>query len=102
MVGPEYKFLLVDVGMNGRNSDGGNWSQSCLKNGLPWFTTLNLPDPTLFHGQNYPLPYVCMGDDDCIHDKTLYSKKLEIREAHIQLTTFKNEMHIRKHIWHPC
>ena len=102
MVGPEYKFLLVDVGMNGRNSDGGNWSQSCLKNGLPWFTTLNLPDPTLFHGQNYPLPYVCMGDDDCVHDKTLYSKKLEIREAHIQLTTFKNKMHIRKHIWHPC
>ena len=97
MVGPEYKFLLVDVGMNGRNSDGGNWSQSCLKNGLEK-NSLNLPDPTLFHGQNYPLPYVCMGDDDCVRDKTLSSKKLEIREAHIQLTTFKNEMYIRKHI----
>ena len=24
MVGPEYEFLFVDAGMNGRNSDGGN------------------------------------------------------------------------------
>ena len=101
MVGPEYKFLLVDVRMNGRNSDGGNWSQSCLKNGLEK-NTLNLLDPTLLHGRNYPLSYVCMGDDDCVLDETLSSKKLEFREAHIQLTTFKNEMHIRKYIWHPC
>ena len=34
MVGPEYEFLFVDAEMNGRNSDGGNWSQSRLKNGL--------------------------------------------------------------------
>ena len=26
MVGPEYEFLFVNVGMNGRNSDRGNWS----------------------------------------------------------------------------
>ena len=26
MIGPEYEFLFADVGMNGRNSDGGNWS----------------------------------------------------------------------------
>ncbi|XP_057314357.1 uncharacterized protein LOC130655608 [Hydractinia symbiolongicarpus] len=31
MIGPEYEFLFADVGMNGRNSDGGNWSQSSLK-----------------------------------------------------------------------
>ena len=34
MIGPEYEFLFVDVGMNGRNSDGGNWSQSPLKSAL--------------------------------------------------------------------
>ncbi|XP_057290188.1 uncharacterized protein LOC130612865 [Hydractinia symbiolongicarpus] len=28
MIGPEYEFLFADVGMNCRNSDGGNWSQS--------------------------------------------------------------------------
>ena len=60
MVGPEYEFLFVDVGMNGRNSDGGNWSQSRLRNGLEK-NTLNLPDPA--PGRNYPLPYVCTGDD---------------------------------------
>ena len=62
MVGPEYEFMFVDVGMNGRNSDGGNWSQSRLKNGLEK-NTLNLPDPTPFPRRNDPLPYVCTGDD---------------------------------------
>ena len=62
MVGPEYGFLFVDVGMNGRNSDGGNWSQSRLKNGLEK-NTLNLSDSTALPGRNYPLPYVCTGDD---------------------------------------
>ena len=49
MVEPEYEFLFVDVGMNGRNSDGGNWSQSHLKNGLEK-NTLNLSDPTPLPG----------------------------------------------------
>ena len=62
MVGPEYEFLFVDVGINGRNSDGGNSSQSHLKNGLEK-NTLNLSDPTPLPGRNYPLPYVCTGDD---------------------------------------
>ena len=48
--------------MKGRNSDRGNWSQSRLKNGLEK-NTLNLSDPTALPGRNYPLPYVCMGDD---------------------------------------
>jgi len=29
MVGPEYEFLYADVGINGRNSDGGIWGK-CL------------------------------------------------------------------------
>ena len=62
MVGPEYKFLFVDVGMNGRNSDGGNWSQSRLKDDLKK-NKLNLPDPTPLPGRNYHLPYVCTRDD---------------------------------------
>ena len=62
MVGPEYEFLFVDVGMNGRNSDGGNWYHCCLKTGFEK-NTLNLPDPTPFPDRNYPLPYICTGDD---------------------------------------
>ena len=38
MVGPEYEFLYVDVGANGRNSDGGIWDQCKLKN--HWKTVL--------------------------------------------------------------
>ena len=49
MVGPEYEFLFADVGINGRNSEGGNWSQSRLKNGLEK-NTLNLPDPVPLPG----------------------------------------------------
>ena len=62
IVGPEYEFLFVDVGVNGRNSDGGNLSQTRLKNGLEK-NTLNLPDPAPLPGRNYSLPYVCTGDD---------------------------------------
>lgn len=34
VVGPEYEFLNVDVGMNGRMSDGGNWSRNSFRNAL--------------------------------------------------------------------
>ena len=34
VVGPEYEFLFKDGGMNGRNSDGGNWSRSSMKKAL--------------------------------------------------------------------
>ena len=104
MVGPEYDFLFADVGINGRNCDGGNWSLSRLKNGLEK-NTLNLPDPMPLPGRNYPLPYGCMGVD--AFPLTAYTvkpyppKNIEFREEHIQLPTFKNETHIRKRIWNP-
>ena len=62
MAGPEYEFFFVGVGMNGRYSDEGNWSQNRLKNGLVK-NTLNLSDPVPLPGRNYPLPYVRTGDD---------------------------------------
>ena len=94
MVGPEYEFLFVDVGMNGRNSDGGNWSQTRLKNGLEK-NTLNLPDPAPLPGRNYPLPYVCTGDD--AFPRTTYMMKpypqenlsLEKRIFNYQLSRMK-------------
>ena len=62
MIGPEYEFLFADVGMNGRNYDGGNWSQSPLKLALE-SGLLNLPDPTPLPGRSKSIPYVCTGDD---------------------------------------
>ena len=49
IVGTEYELLFVNVGVNSRNSDGGNWSQSRLKNGLEK-NTLNLRDPAPLPG----------------------------------------------------
>ena len=34
VVGSEYEFLFADVGMNGRKSDGSNWSRSPMKKAL--------------------------------------------------------------------
>eukprot|EP00794_Sanderia_malayensis_P001700 gene1700-1894_t len=62
MIGPEYEFLFTDVGTNGRNSDGGNWSQGPLKFALE-SVTLNLPDATPLSGRLKRVPYVCTGDD---------------------------------------
>lgn len=62
VIGPEYEFLYADVGMNGRNSDGGAWAQSKLKKALD-DNTLDIPKPTpLFDGWD-SIPYVLVGDD---------------------------------------
>jgi hypothetical protein len=62
MVGPEYEFLYVDVGINGRNSDGGIWSRCPLKDALER-NILDIPDPTVLPGRLNKVPYVCTGDD---------------------------------------
>ena len=48
VVGPEYEFLYAEVGINGRNSDGGAWAQSPLKMALE---------------DGMDIPYVLVGDD---------------------------------------
>ena len=53
---------LLLVGINGRNSDGGNCSQSHLKLVLQ-SGSLNLPDPTPLPGRLKSVPYLCTGDD---------------------------------------
>jgi len=62
MIGPEHKFLFADVGMNGRNSDVGNWSQSPLKLALD-SGLLNLPNPQPLPSRQNVVPFVCTGDD---------------------------------------
>ena len=61
IVSPEYEFLFADVGMNGRNSDGGNWSQVFLNNGFET-NTLNLLNPIPLASCKNPIPYVCTRD----------------------------------------
>ena len=72
IVNYDYKFLYVDVGYQGRISDGGVHRNStfykALENGF-----LNLPEPVLLPGSddpqwmfdqcNEPIPYVLVADD---------------------------------------
>lgn len=58
----DYKFLYIDVGRNGRFSDGGvfnrcNFAQAMDSN------QLNLPQPSALPGRSLPLPYVLVADD---------------------------------------
>ena len=62
VVGPEYQFLFAHVGMDGRNSDDGNWSQSPMKKALE-NGTLNLPKPKSLSADSSDIPYVCVGED---------------------------------------
>ena len=48
VVDPEYQFFYPEVGMNGRNSNGGAWAQIPLRKALE-NDTLNLP-------KSIPLP----------------------------------------------
>lgn len=62
IVDANYKFLMVDVGANGRVSDGG-----VLKNTLFWRklsqNQLDMPDPRELSGSpNEKFPYVFIGD----------------------------------------
>ena len=70
VVDADYKFTVVDVGCQGRISDGG-----VLRNSTFWKSlvqgTLGLPEPSLlpqswdqsFQGFNEPIPYYFAGDD---------------------------------------
>ena len=62
VVGPEYEYLFADVGMNGRNADGGNWSRTPMKKTLEE-NSLDLPKATPLPDRNIDMPYVLVGDD---------------------------------------
>ena len=64
MIGLEYEFLYVDVGINGRNSDGGIWSRCPLKDALKK-NELNIPKPKPLPARLDNTPYVFTGDDAC-------------------------------------
>ena len=61
-LGQSMSSFFAEVKMNGRNSNGGNWSQSPIKLALE-SGSLNLPDPTPLSGHSNSVPYVCTGND---------------------------------------
>ncbi|XP_060868397.1 uncharacterized protein LOC132943422 [Metopolophium dirhodum] len=62
LVDADYKFIAIDVGLYGRNSDGGIFSQSVIGQKLN-NKTLNVPEPSPLTENGDPQPYVIVGDE---------------------------------------
>ncbi|XP_026467884.1 uncharacterized protein LOC113371453 [Ctenocephalides felis] len=62
LVNADYKFLYIEVGCNGRVSDGGVYAScslsACLEN-----NSLNIPEAKPLRGQSIPVPYAIVADD---------------------------------------
>lgn len=57
-----YTFTYIDVGCNGRISDGGVFNNCSLSLALT-NNDLNLPDPISLPGRHKPIPYLIVADD---------------------------------------
>lgn len=57
-----YKFTYVDVGVNGRISDGGGYRESLLKQAID-LNALNFPNNSSLPNQNVSIPYIFVADD---------------------------------------
>jgi DDE superfamily endonuclease len=62
LVDAKYRFLYIDVGTNGRVSDGGVFRESDLSKALKE-GTLGVPPPKPLPGRETPVPYVIVADD---------------------------------------
>lgn len=62
LVDADYKFIAVDVGAFGKNSDASILRNSNLGKGLQ-NETLNIPGPKVLPGGNGILPHVIIGDE---------------------------------------
>jgi hypothetical protein len=68
LVDADYSFLMVDIGTNGRISDGGVLKQSQFGKAL-LAKTLNFPDREPLRGRNQDQPFVITADDAfALHD----------------------------------
>lgn len=62
LVDANYKFLYVDVGCNGRVSDGGVFGNCSLSRALEE-NILHIPKERALEGRNKPVPFVVVADD---------------------------------------
>lgn len=62
IVDADYKFTYVDVGCNGRVSDGGIFAQTAIHNSLE-NSKLSIPTPKPLPGREDAVPYVIVGDE---------------------------------------
>lgn len=62
VVDATYNFTYINVGCQGRISDGGVFNQTIFKQSLD-NCAMNLPTPTPLPGREKPMPYVFVGDE---------------------------------------
>ena len=62
IVDAEYKFIYVDIGCNGRVSDGGVFKNCTLYYEIE-NNTLCIPEPAILPRSQYEIPYVIVADD---------------------------------------
>ncbi|GBN79263.1 hypothetical protein AVEN_87622-1 [Araneus ventricosus] len=62
LVGADLKFLFVDVGTNGRISDGGVWAKCKLKSALEK-NKIKIPKANFLSGTLTKVPYVIVADE---------------------------------------
>lgn len=62
VVDASYKYLVIDVGAYGKQSDGGVFRYSRLYTGLQ-NGVMELPAPKKLPGTNIKVPYVFVGDE---------------------------------------
>ncbi|KAI4469788.1 hypothetical protein MML48_1g06842 [Holotrichia oblita] len=62
IVGPDYRFISVDIGGFGKNSDGGIFETSNMGRRFER-NLMNVPEPKNLPGQNEPCPHVIIGDE---------------------------------------
>uniref|UniRef100_A0A336KVR8 CSON015547 protein n=1 Tax=Culicoides sonorensis TaxID=179676 RepID=A0A336KVR8_CULSO len=58
----EYKFTYIDVGVNGRHSDGGVFKNCSFAKAMN-YNQLNIPASKELPGRHTKVPYVLVGDD---------------------------------------
>ena len=96
----QYKFVYVDVGAYGRQSDGSVFSNSSLNQSL-LSNTINLPPPFNLPNTELTLPYVFVGDEafpltpnlirpfpgrNLSHDKRIFNYRLSRAQRIVQNT----------------
>lgn len=62
IVSADYKFICVDIGGYGKNSDGGIFDNSNMGQRFE-ANLMNVPDDKNLPGQNEPCPHVLVGDE---------------------------------------
>lgn len=62
LVDAQLRFIFVDIGTNGRQSDSGIWNRSSLKKHLE-NNSIHIPEPAPLPHSNMNFPFVIVGDE---------------------------------------